>query len=273
MIHLFGHPRSFAEVFARVHGLVAELFLNAQELVVLGGALATARGARLDLASAQAHCQVGNVGVLSLSTAVAGHHPPVVLLGEFNRSDGLRHGADLVHLEQQTVGGFLLHGLVDLHGIGHRQVVAHHLHGSAHFRHKGRPIGPVVLVERVLHRHDGVLGDHVRIELHQLVAGKHQARVLPFALGLEVQVVLVLAFHLELGRRHVQANGALVEVARAVDGLHQHLQARLHGAGRREAALVANQGGVTAELCIGSKGKQQMFVHRRYDSHLQVTLE
>ena len=40
-----------APVFASVDGILAQLFFNAQQLVVLGEALGAARGARFDLAS------------------------------------------------------------------------------------------------------------------------------------------------------------------------------------------------------------------------------
>lgn len=42
---------------------------------------------------------------LSLARAVRGHDTPSVLLGKLDGRDGLRDRADLVHLEQQRVGG------------------------------------------------------------------------------------------------------------------------------------------------------------------------
>jgi len=55
-----------AELLARVHGLGAELFLDAQQLVVLGQPLRAARGAGLNFTSPEAHHQVGDEHVLGL---------------------------------------------------------------------------------------------------------------------------------------------------------------------------------------------------------------
>ena len=63
-MHLVAHPVGGAEARAREDRLAAELLLDAQQLVVLGGALAAARRARLDLASGQTHRQVRDRGVL-----------------------------------------------------------------------------------------------------------------------------------------------------------------------------------------------------------------
>lgn len=46
------------------------------------------------------------------------------------RLDGLGHGADLVHFEQQTVAGLLVDGLLDPLRIGHCQVVTDDLIGQ-----------------------------------------------------------------------------------------------------------------------------------------------
>jgi hypothetical protein len=64
MRSLVAHPVGRAETFAREDRLAAELLLDAQQLVVLGRALAAAWCARLDLACGQTHRQVRDSGVL-----------------------------------------------------------------------------------------------------------------------------------------------------------------------------------------------------------------
>ena len=64
------------ELFADVLGLVTELLLDTKHLVILGGPLASAGGAGLDLASAETHDEVSNEAVLGLSATVRHHGAP-----------------------------------------------------------------------------------------------------------------------------------------------------------------------------------------------------
>lgn len=59
------------------------------------------------------------------------HRTPAVLLGQQVRLDTLRHGADLVHLEQQAVARLLLDGSGDTLGVSHRQVITDNLKVSS----------------------------------------------------------------------------------------------------------------------------------------------
>ncbi len=63
--------RGISEVESGVAGIAAELFLDPQQLVVLGKPLGPAGSASLDLAGAQAHHQISDEGVLGLTTPVA----------------------------------------------------------------------------------------------------------------------------------------------------------------------------------------------------------
>ena len=56
-----------------VDGLIVELLLDAQQLVVLGDALATGRGSRLDLAGAQGDGEIGYRQVIGLDGSVRHH--------------------------------------------------------------------------------------------------------------------------------------------------------------------------------------------------------
>ena len=64
------------ELVPDVLGLVAELLLNAEHLVILGAPLASAWRSSLDLAGAEPHDEIGDEAVLSLSASVGNHGTP-----------------------------------------------------------------------------------------------------------------------------------------------------------------------------------------------------
>ncbi|KAI3494687.1 hypothetical protein L1887_40503 [Cichorium endivia] len=168
----------------------------------------------------------------------------VVRLGELRRLDRLGDGADLVDLEQQTVARLLLDGRLDAQGVGDRKVVADD--GDAGVGAQVRPRLPVVLVEGVLDRGDRVLLDKAEVDVGELLAeplGRVRVGVL------EVEVVLALL--VELGRGNVERDVHLALVAGLGDGLGEDLE-RLVGRldVGSESALVTDVGGVNAVLGV-----------------------
>ena len=81
-----------------IHGEVAQFFLDAEQLVVLGHAVGAAQRAGLDLSAVGGHGDVGDGGVLSLARAVAGNGSVAVTVGHVDGIQGLAQRADLVHL-------------------------------------------------------------------------------------------------------------------------------------------------------------------------------
>ena len=79
-----------APVLASI-GDLADLLLNAEELVVLAKTLRAARGAGLDLLAVEANDEVRNEAVLRLARAVGDHDPPALLLRHADRLERLRH--------------------------------------------------------------------------------------------------------------------------------------------------------------------------------------
>lgn len=67
------------------------------------------------------------------------------------RLQGLGHRTNLVHFEQQTVAGLLLHCFGDALGVSHSQVVPNHLNVCSVC--KAGPGLPVILVKGILNRH------------------------------------------------------------------------------------------------------------------------
>ena len=82
---------------SRVLRSAAKLFLDAEQLVVLGNALTAAGGTGLDLAGVQRNGQVGNGGVLGLAGAVGRNGGVTGLVRHLDGFQGLGDRADLVH--------------------------------------------------------------------------------------------------------------------------------------------------------------------------------
>mmetsp|Transcript_896 Transcript_896/g.2413 ORF Transcript_896/g.2413 Transcript_896/m.2413 type:complete len:484 (-) Transcript_896:141-1592(-) len=237
-----------AEVGADVHGLFAELLLDAQQLVVLGQALGAAGRARLDLTGIEADGEVGDEGVLRLARAVARHHAPPRALGGAHGLDRLGDGADLVDLEQQRVARLLLDGALHADGVGHQQVVADDLHLVAHAGGDRGEGVEVVLGKGVLDRDDGVLRHEGLVERLQRSGREHVVGRLGLVLKAEVIVALLGE---ELGGGHIHADLDLAFVARLLDGHHHKVEPLLVGEDvGRKAALVAHVGRVLAVLLV-----------------------
>mmetsp|Transcript_35776 Transcript_35776/g.82841 ORF Transcript_35776/g.82841 Transcript_35776/m.82841 type:complete len:509 (-) Transcript_35776:20-1546(-) len=248
LVSLVAHPARGAESGPRVACLAAKHLLDAKELVVLGSTLTTARRTRLDLSRLEAHGEVGDVVVLSLARTVGGHDAPAVLLGELNGIDRLGDGANLVHLEEEAVGGLRLDRLLDLGRVGHGQIITNDLHINTKLGSDLRPVSPVILIERILNRHNRVLGAHLSIHLQELVTGEEEVAIPRLKRRLKIKIVFILAVHLELGRGNIKTNSELVKVTSVVDSLHAHGEARVDVAGRCEATLIADEGRVTTKL-------------------------
>ena len=141
---------------AEEFGGLAELFLDAEELVVLGDAVGAAGRAGLDLAGAGGDREVGDEGVFGLAGAVADDGGVAVAAAELDGLEGLGDGADLVELDQDGVGDLLLDALLQALGVGDEEVVADEL-DVAELLGEELPAVPVVLGEAVFERDDGVL--------------------------------------------------------------------------------------------------------------------
>ena len=79
---------------------------------------------RAYLSCAETDHQVSDERIFGLATAMGDHDAPAGLLRHLASLDGLRHGADLVYLQQQTVAGFLVDGVLYALGVGHQQIVS-----------------------------------------------------------------------------------------------------------------------------------------------------
>mmetsp|Transcript_20867 Transcript_20867/g.31465 ORF Transcript_20867/g.31465 Transcript_20867/m.31465 type:complete len:237 (+) Transcript_20867:218-928(+) len=195
------------------------LLLDAQQLVVLGQALAPAGGPGLQMAGAQADRQVRDEGVLGLARAVRDENAPAIRHAELPRCDGLSDGADLIDLQEHRVGGLLVQAHLHPLHVGAVEVVAHNLHTLAHrLRELGMAL-KVFLCEGVLEEGDGVLLAEALVGLNHLLAGTLVLGL--WARVLEIQVVDALVALPELRRRRVRADEDLACMPRGLDRLHQ----------------------------------------------------
>src|ERR1019366_6013237 len=87
---------------------VAEIALDAQQLVVLRDAIGAARAAGLDLARVRGDREIGDERVLGLAASMRNDGLIAVHARHLDRLEGLGHGADLVQLDQDRVRDILL---------------------------------------------------------------------------------------------------------------------------------------------------------------------
>src|SRR5262249_42159613 len=132
-----------------VAGGVLQVFLDPQQLVVLGDAVGPAGRAGLDLARVGRHGQVGDGHVLRLAAAVADDRGVAVPAGQLGGVERLGQRADLVHLDEDAVGRLLVNALPQALHVGDEQIVPDQLHAAAELLRQLLPARPVVFGQAV----------------------------------------------------------------------------------------------------------------------------
>lgn len=196
-----------------------------------------------DLPGAETNGKVGNESRLGLTRAVRGHDTPAVGLRELNGLDRLGDGADLVDLEEKGVASLLLDGGLDAEGVGDEEVVADNLDLGRLV--VGGPGIEVILLEGVLDGADVILLAVRVVKVTKLLTSEVLGGV---RVGV-LEVKVVLAVLVELGRRNIETNLDLASVAGSLDGLGEELKGLL-GTGNvgGEATLVSDVDSVNAVL-------------------------
>lgn len=223
--HVISHLQvdSGAEVGTGVDGIVAELLLDAEDLVELGKTLRSGGSTGLDLTGAETDNDVSNGDILSLTRSVRDHDTPAVsvrVLGSLNR---LGQGTDLVDLEEESVARLELDGLLDAERVGDSQIVTDNLDVLG--LGEVAPGLPVVLSEGVLDGDNGVLLAELGVKVGKLLVAEPLAGV---ALGvLEVKIVLLLLSLVELAGSNVHGDLDLASVADLLNGIGDELKGLL----------------------------------------------
>ena len=175
----------------------AELFFDAEELVVFRDPIAAGSRAGFDLAGIGRDGDIGDGDILGLTGTVGDDGGVVILVGEFDGVEGLGEGADLVDLHEDRIGGAGCDTLFEEVDVGDEEIVAHELNFVAEGDGEFFPGGPVVLVATVFDRVDGVFGDEVLVVGHELIARE-------FLAGGLFEDVFILLFIVELGGSDVE---------------------------------------------------------------------
>lgn len=219
--------------------------LDAEELVILGSALRSAWSTSLDDTDTETNDEVRDGDIFGLTGSVRNHDTPVVGLSELSSLDRFRDGTDLVDLEEETVAGLLLDGSLDTKRVGDGKVITDD--GDTGVSAEVRPSLPVVLVEGVLDRGDGVLLDEAEVDVGKLLTGEPLGRV---RVGV-LEVKVVLAILVELGRGNVERDVNLTLVTGLLDGLGQDFESLVSGLNvGSKSTLVTDVGSVNTVLGV-----------------------
>jgi len=105
----------------------AELFFDAEELIVLGDAVGAAGRAGFDLAGGGGHGEVGDESVFGFAGAVGNDGVVAGLAGELDGVNGFGHGADLIELDEDGVGDAFVDTAGETLGVGDEEVVSNEL--------------------------------------------------------------------------------------------------------------------------------------------------
>lgn len=127
--------------------------------------------------------------------------------------NGLRDGADLVDLEEQTVASLLFDGGLDSEGVGDSQIVTDNLDATV-----GVEVGPsfpVILIEWIFNGYNGVFLDVAEVEV-----GEFNTRDPLGWVGVRVlEVKIVFSLLVEFGRRDIQSDFDFTLIASLLDSL------------------------------------------------------
>ena len=175
-------------------------------------------------------------------------------MGHLDGLKGLRHRADLVQLDEDGVARTQRDALGQTLGVGDEQVIAHQLDLIAQLAGHLLPAFPVLFVQTVLDRDDGVFLYQLLPVSDQLAGGELGAR-----LGQLVKTLALGAFPLGRSSIHGQHEVPAGKITGLLDGGQNGLNGLLvAGQVGSEAALVADGGGQTLGLQDGGQSVEDL---------------
>lgn len=123
----FGRLAAFGEQRAAVACRIAKLFFNAKQLVVFGHSVCARSRACFDLPGGESNCQVSNRRIFRFTTTVAGDAGIAISGGQIDGFDSFGHRANLIHLDQNTIGNTCINTTLEAFRVGNEQVVTDQL--------------------------------------------------------------------------------------------------------------------------------------------------
>src|SRR5205085_3891685 len=112
---------------SRIMRDVAQVFFDAQQLVVFGDSVGARQRSGLDLSCVGSHGDVGDETVFGFARTVRDYRRVAGADRHADRCQRLREGADLVYLDQDRVGHAFGDSLLEDLGIGHEDIVTDEL--------------------------------------------------------------------------------------------------------------------------------------------------
>src|SRR5450631_1191578 len=109
---------------AEIDSTCAELFFNAEQLVVLGDAVSAADGAGFDLTYACGHRKISDESVFRFAGAVRHDGGIAVAAAEIDGFEGLGERADLVDLDENGIGCTLFNAALQALDVGDEKIIA-----------------------------------------------------------------------------------------------------------------------------------------------------
>ena len=107
-------------------GLTQGLF-DTQQLVVLGDPFRAAQRSGFDLGGRTGNCQIGDGRIFCFSRAMRNNCRITRICRHFDSIQGFTQSADLVQLDQDGIGNFLLNTVGKNLRIGNKQIITHQL--------------------------------------------------------------------------------------------------------------------------------------------------
>ena len=142
-----------------VYRIVAQLFFDTQQLVVLCHTVGAAQRACLYLSAVGSHRNVGYRGIFRFSRTVGRNGGISVTMGHLDSVQRLCQRTDLVYFYQDGVGATLFDAHCQEIHVGDKQVVAHQLATIADAVGQFLPAFPVVFTHTVFDGVDGIFID------------------------------------------------------------------------------------------------------------------
>mmetsp|Transcript_11399 Transcript_11399/g.18552 ORF Transcript_11399/g.18552 Transcript_11399/m.18552 type:complete len:200 (+) Transcript_11399:356-955(+) len=178
-----------------------------------------------------------------------GHYSPAISLRKCHSIDGLGHGPNLVHLQEQGITRFLPHRLLDAGRVGHQQIITNHLDSLTHSRGKGSIIIPVILIKRILNGHNRILLRQVRVKLSKSSARQNILLAVRTS-SLERKVVLSIRGQ-ELRGSNVHTNLHFFLIACLLNGLHEKINTLVIRSNiRSKATLISDIASILTVLLL-----------------------